>query len=255
LRRFIVLGLLVLLLGVAYALNRLTADWHYVLPVQSGEIAYVTTFDDFTNDWSLYQGRLAAHVENGLLRLTADDTFKRPFSTANQYWGDFDLLVQAIPVAGPANNNNGYGVIFRLQDKGNNSPDDDDFYLFLISSDGYYQVVRSFAGEQKELSAWIPSPLVIQGLDVMNMVRVVAVGDQFRFYVNDQPVQLCIPDDPNGVSTYDERRGGCIEGQMVDALTDSSIANGRLGVVIQTFDEPGVVVDFDNVVVTGPEST
>jgi hypothetical protein len=253
LRRFVVLLVLVLLLGAAYGLNRLTADWHYILPVQAGEVAYISTFDDFTDDWSLYQGRLSAQVTDSSLQLTADDVFKKPFSVTRQHWGDFDLRVHTHPAAGPLNN--GYGVIFRLQDKGNNSPDDDDFYLFLISSDGYYQVVRSIAGDQKELSAWIPSPLVNQGLGVNNTVGVVAIGDTFRFYVNDQPVQLCIPDDVTGVSTYDERRGGCIGGQMVDTLIDASIASGKLGVAVQTFDEPGVVVNFDNVLVVGPEQT
>ncbi len=252
-RRFLILLGLILLLAVTYGLNRLTADWHYVLPVQAGEVAYVATFDDFTDDWNLYQGRLSAQINDSTLRLTAGDINIRPFSTSKQYWGDFDFTVHATPVDGPINN--GYGVIFRLQNKGNSSPDDDNFYLFLISSDGYYQVVRSIDGEQKTLSAWIPSPLVVQGLEVSNIVRVVAVGDQFRFYINDHPVQLCIPDNPDGESTYNEPLGGCIGGQMVDSLTDDTIPYGQLGVVIQALDEPGVVVDFDNVLVVGPQAT
>jgi len=248
LRRFRVLLLLFVLLAVAYALNRLTLNWHYVVPVEPGKIAYAATFDDFIGDWNLYEGRLKSQVANSTLQLEADDIHKKPFSAANQYWGDFDLSVQASPTDGPLNN--GYGVIFRLQNKGNNSPDDDDFYLFLVSSDGYYQVMRSIDGKQKELSNWIPSPLVTQGIGVINNLRVVAVGDRFRFYINGQQVQLCVPNNPDGISTY---RGRCIDGQMLDTLVDASIPNGQLGVVIQSLDEPGVVVNFDNVVVVGPQ--
>ena len=250
-RRLLVLLLLTGLLGVAYVLNRLTEDWHYVLPVQAGEVAYVATFDDFTTDWDVYDGRLQSQVADSALRLAADDTDKKPFSVSKQYWSDFDLSVQASPVDGPLNN--GYGVIFRLQNKGNNSPDDDNFYLFLVSSDGFYQVMRSIDGQQKELSNWIPSSLVNQGIGVTNNLRVVAVGNRFQFYINSQPVQLCIPDNPDGISTYNELNGGCIGGQMLDTLADSSIPNGQLGVVIQTLDEPGVVVNFDNVMVAGPD--
>lgn len=248
-RRSLVLLLLVVLLGIAYALNRLTADWHYVVPTEAGKVAYVATFDNLTDDWNLYQGRLNAAIENSMLRLEADEIKTKPFSVSRQYWADVDFSVQASPVDGPINN--GYGVIFRLQTKGNVSPDDDDFYLFLVSSDGYYQVVRSLNGKQKELSNWIPSPLVNQGLGVTNFLRVVAVGAQFQFFINGQRVQLCVPDDPNGVSTYDERAGGC-KGSMVATLRDSAIPNGQIGVVIQTFDESGVIVNFDNVMVVGP---
>jgi hypothetical protein len=249
LRRFLRLLTLIILLGVAYALNRLTANWHYVLPVETGEIAYAATFDDFTDDWDLYEGRLKAAVENSVLSLTADDTNKKPFSVAKQHWNNFDFSVQASPADGPLNN--GYGVIFRFQSQGNNSPDDDDFYLFLVSSDGYYQVTRSIDGVQKELSNWIPTTLVNQGIGVTNTVRVVAVGDRFQFYINDQPVQVCIPDNPEGISTYNG--GECKQGQMLDVLVDSTIADGQIGVVIQTLDEPGVVVYFDNVMVVGPQ--
>jgi hypothetical protein len=38
----------------------------------------------------------------------------------------------------------------------------------------------------------------------------------------------------------------------LDTLVDASIPNGQLGVVAQSLDESGVVVDFDNVVVYGP---
>jgi hypothetical protein len=252
LRRFRLLLLLIVLLGIAYTLNRLTVDWHYVLPVEVGKVAYTATFDDFIGDWELYEGRLNSQVENSTLKLEADDINKKPFSVASQHWGDFDLSVQASPADGPLNN--GYGVIFRLQTKGNSSPDDDDFYLFLVSSDGFYQVMRSIDGQQKELSNWIPSPLVTQGIDVVNHLRVVATGDRFRFYINGQPVQLCVPNNPDGTSTYNDRLGGCIDGQMLDTLVDASIGSGQLGVVIQTLDEPGVVVNFDNVVVAGPQA-
>lgn len=248
-RRFLVLLILIVLLGVAYLLNRLTANWHYVLPTEAGKVAYVATFDNLTDDWNLYLGRQSAQIDKDFLQLQADDLNKKSWAVSKQFWADFDLSVQASPVDGPINN--GYGVIFRFQNKGNASSDDDNYYVFVVSSDGYYQVVRSLDGQQKELSNWIPSPFVNQGLGVTNLLRIVAVGDHFQFYINGQLVQLCVPDDPNGSSTYDERNGGC-KGTMVDTLQDATIPNGQIGVVIQTLDESGVIVNFDNVMVVGP---
>lgn len=36
-----------------------------------------------------------------------------------------------------------------------------------------------------------------------------------------------------------------------DTLTDDAIAQGQIGVVVQTFSELGVTVEFDNLVVLG----
>ena len=102
----------------------------------------------------------------------------------------------------------------------------------------------------KKLSDWIPSPLVNQGLNVDNQLRVVAQGDQFRFFINDEQVALCIPNNPEGESTYFD---GCVDGEMHDTLTDDSIGSGQLGVMAITLDEPNVEVVFDNVLVYGPE--
>jgi len=250
LRRFLIVLVLLLLLGISYLANRLTAHLHYIVPVVVGKVAYVATFDDFKSDWALAEGRLKAQIlDTGALRITVGEADKLPFSQTKPYFADFDVRVQTTAVDGPEGN--GFGLIFRLQNKDNSSPSDDDFYLFEISSDGYYRVLRAFNGAQKELSTWIPSPVINQHIGATNFMRVNAKGNQFQFFINNHLVQLCIPDDPNGVSTF-PATGQCVGGKMLDTLVDSSIANGQLGVVAQSLDEQGVVVDFDNLVVYGP---
>lgn len=232
------------LAAVLIVLTRLAdmaADWHYVVPAAPGEVLYAATFDESLDDWTLYEGRLSAEASDSHLKLVVDAPQSLPFSTARLHFTDFDLLVQARAVAGPLDN--GYGVIFRAQDP-------DNYYMFLVSSDGYYQVQRAVEGEARILSDWIPSDLVNQGLDEENWLRVVAQGSTFRFYVNGQPVELCVPDDPEGVSTYVD---SCIGGQMQPVLVDDSVASGQLGVIARTFDEPGVEVEFDNFLVFGPD--
>jgi hypothetical protein len=250
LRRLGFLLILIAALVITFSLSRLTASWHYVVPVQPGEVAYVATFDHLIEDWNQYAGRLEAQVSDGVLRLNVGDIESGPFSTTRQHFSDFDLRVQATPIDGPLNN--GYGVIFRLQDNDNTSPSDDSYYLFLISSDGYYEVKRVIGREEKLLSGWIDTPLVNQGIGATNWLRVVANGDRFQFFVNGQPLQVCVPTNPEGESTY--FRGECIDGAMQDTLVDSTIPNGQLGVVALSIDEPGVVVEFDNFLVYGPEA-
>lgn len=245
LRRFLVLILLpvIVLVGVI-VLGRAAAGWHYVEPALPGQIMLVAAFDGLLDDWQAYDdGQLAASFENGALRLSVNAFQSLPYSLARPYFADFDLRVTARAVGGPVNN--GFGVMFRMLDN-------DNFYMFQTSSDGYYRVVRSVNDVEKDLSVWIPSPIVNQGLDVTNDLRVIARGNSFRFYVNGQPALLCVPDDPDAFSTYNDLTGECIGGQMLDTLLDEHLPVGRLGVVAQSFDEAGVVVEFDNVVVTAP---
>ena len=244
-RRFLVLIVVpVLVLAGVIALGRAAAGWHYVESGAPGDVLLVSAFDGMLDDWDVFDdGQLAASAENGALRLRVNAFQSLPYSLARPYFADFDLRVSARAVEGPLNN--GFGLMFRMLDK-------DNFYQFLTSSDGYYQVLRSVAGDVKYLTLWLPSPIVNQGLDAANELRVIAQGDTFRFFVNGQPALLCIPDDPAAESTYNELTGECIDGQMLDTLVDDHIAAGRLGVVAQSFNEAGVVVDFDNVLVTAP---
>lgn len=237
------------LLGLSVAtlvfigLNRLTADWHYIVPAEPGALLYVATFDGPPDDWDLYEGRLSAQQVDGVLVLQAGTANSMPFSATAFHFGDFDVRVQVRAEDGPLNN--GFGLVFRLRDPRN-------YYMFLVSSDGYYRVVREVDGVQREISTWIPSLQVNQGLGALNHLRVVAVADTYHFFVNGVPAALCIPDDPDSFSTYNDVTGECLSGQMTSTFVDDSIDSGRLGVVVMTLNEPDVRVAFDNLVVYGP---
>lgn len=244
-RRFILLILLPALILVGLiALSRAAAGWRYITTAAPGEVMFVAAFDGLLDDWQEYDdGQLSAQAVDGALRLTVNALGRTPYSLARPTFADFDLRVTAWAVDGPLNN--GYGVIFRMQDQ-------DNYYQFLTSSDGYYQVLRRVNGVEKIISIWIPSEIINQGIGAANELRVVAQGDTFRFTINGEPALLCIPDDPNAASTYNDLDGECIGGQMRDRLVDRYLASGQIGVVAQSFDETGVVVDFDNVVVLMP---
>lgn len=246
-RRLLILIVLVAVLVGFIFLNRALANWHYVMPSEPDGLLYLATFDAFNDDWQQYAGRLSSQVVDGVLRLSVGEPVAGPYSVASPHFSDFDVRVQARTVAGPEDN--GFGIVYREQDPNN-------FYYFLISSDGYYYVSRFLDGDEHVLSTWIQSPHVNTGIGAENSLRVIGQGDRFRFYVNDQLLSLCIPDDPSAVSTYNFLTEVCVDGAMLDTLVDSNLTTGRVGMVAKTIQgsESGVVVDFDNVLVFGPEA-
>lgn len=237
-RRWLFLLFLILLFGGLIVLNQLAANWHYVLTGEPGTLLYTAAFDGFEDEWNLLGRRLEPTISNGVMRFELNDVRLSPYQTPKPQFADFDLLIAARAVDGPEDNS--FGVVFRLQDP-------DNFYSFMISSDGYYKINRRLKGEEKDLSMWIASPAVHTGIGTVNWLRVQASGDQFRFYVNGEQLQLCIPNNPAGQSTY--FNGECVDGQMLSTLVDTSLSSGQLGPVVRSLDEPGVVVEFDNLLV------
>ncbi|PJF20984.1 MAG: hypothetical protein CUN56_13390, partial [Phototrophicales bacterium] len=115
-------------------------------------------------------------------------------------------------------------------------------------------VKRVYNGEEKIISNWNRSSAIHQGINAQNTIRVVAVKDQFRFFINGEQVQLCIPDNPSAESTP-LSNGECRGGSWQDTLIDDLIPDGRIGVTVQVgLTQPtGVVVEFDDFVVYGAE--
>ncbi len=242
-RRLLVLLILLLLLAGTIYLSRALEDWHYIVPAEPGAVLYATGFET-GRGWSLQDRRGSViELEANALHIALQAANSRLVAEQRPYFDDFDLRVKARAVSGPVNNS--FGVVFRRSDP-------DNYYVFSISSDGYYRLARVVDGAERELSVWIEATHIVRTNDAENTVRVVAEGAQFRFYVNGVAVPLCIPDDPTASSTYNEFTRECVDGQMLTAITDDTLPFGRVGVFAETLDNPDVRVAFDDFVVLGP---
>lgn len=244
-RRFFIFAILVTVLLAVFRLSRMVTNWHYVVPAAPGELLYVETFDNASDEWESAQGSLSSQVIDGAIRLGVDNEGAGIFSTANPYFRNFDVEVETRLVDGPLNNT--YGVVFRQLDLQN-------YYAFFISSSGYYYVGRISDGSTKALHNWHRSETIHTEIGAVNMLRVVGYEDRFQFFINGEQVELCIPNQPDAESTP-LATGECRDGTWRTTLVDNSIRYGRLGVGVQVGirEETGVVVDFDNVIVYGSE--
>lgn len=106
------------------------------------------------------------------------------------------------------------GVVFHLQDNEN-------FYIFTVSSDGSYALDLYKNNEHTALIDPIESPAIKTGGE-MNSLRVETVGDRIRLYAN---------------------------GQLLDEVSDASFARGRAALAVSSFEEAGASAAFDNLVI------
>lgn len=272
-------ALLLILTLMAVGLNLLyaaLAPREILLTGAAGDLLYAAAFDEFADEWDRYEGQQSAKIHDSRLKLDISAAQTAGWSAARHHFADFDITVQAAARAGPLDN--AFGIIFRKQGADERLCDlpavvlcaldrhlplaaaairqlikadsPASYYAFLISSDGYYSVWKTAQGRQRKLSAWIPSPQVKTGLQAENTIRVLGRGAQFQFFINGQPVMLCIPDDPQALSTY--ANGECIEGTMRPTLHDDSLTAGRLGLIARSMQAGGLAVHFDNVIVFSP---
>ena len=176
------------------------------------------TFDDARNGWTLVQNNQAEiAITDGQLRITVKQPDSLAWSVAaGKTFGDLTLDVDATPLAGPDDND--YGVIVRRVD-------DDNFYRFEISGDGYYNIQKRQKGKwQKLIADWMESSAIHTGA-ATNHLRVTCAGRTLTFFVNQV---------------------------QVAQITDDAFARGEVGVLAGTLTEPGVQVAFDNVQVSKP---
>ena len=155
----------------------------------------------------------------------ADGVYRIYVNTENtDYWAnpglnfeDTVIEVEATKVGGPDDND--FGLICRHQDTEN-------FYIFLISSDGFFGILRVIDGEQELLGmdemAYSES---IKTGNVLNVIKADCIGSSLTLYVK---------------ST-----------QLI-SVEDSSLESGDVGLLAGTFDMLGTDIHFDNFVVRKP---
>jgi hypothetical protein len=183
--------------------------------------------DDFSGEqdcgWVLYnRGGAVAAVDQGVLQLSTSQVGSVWWTNPGQSLDDVLITVDTRQVAGP--NNNAYGVICRYQDEQN-------FYLFLISGDGYYAIGKYQSGSEQIIyltpdGQYQRSDAINQGAG-SNQLEVRCVGNELSLMVN-------------GISLL--------------SVTDPTFVVGDVGLAISTLEAGTAIVEFDNFRVTLPGS-
>jgi len=231
-------------------------------PGQNGSasgVLYQANFDsDVSADWEpvFNTGKVSVAFTNGQLVVDVNSLSDEGTWLAMNYsYDNFVLDVDTNKIAGP--DDNGIIVLFRLQDNNN-------YYRFDISSDGFYTLSKAVNAQPMLVSDWQKSGAIETGAGI-NHIQIQAQGNIFRFLVNGTQLPLCVSSDPNTQPIWDNNQtpAGCIGGQIVQEWQDTSFASGKIGLGAQGVvgvDESGnttpaqATIGFDNLVIRTPEA-
>jgi hypothetical protein len=127
------------------------------------------------------------------------------------------IEVEAFKVGGDRDNR--FGVICR-------AVDDDSFYTFIISSDGFYGIgmINDGAYQLIGMDALQPTDAIQLG-SAMNHIRADCVGDTLTLVVN---------------------------GVQLAQVKDNTFSSGDVGLVAGSYTTPGTDIRFDNFIVYEP---
>lgn len=181
--------------------------------------------DDFSDDrdcgWILYNSQgVTSEIGGGKLRIENSLSGQISWVNADRNFDDVIITTQARQAGGP--DDNAYGVICRYQS-------DSDFYVFLISGDGYYAIGKYQTGApQIEYvtgeGQYLYSDAINQGA-ATNEIKASCVGNVLTLSVN---------------------------GILLDSVTDPTFVRGDIGLGASTF-EPGTAeIEFDSITVIAP---
>jgi hypothetical protein len=184
----------------------------------SGTLLFSDDFSAAPGSWGTWSdaGAMITY-EGGGLRILVNETDFDYWSVAGQNFSDVQIEVDITRLGGPTDND--FGVVCRYRDEKN-------FYMFLVSSDGYYGIGKikddqhSLIGtDQLQYSAQILPD------QTMHHVRADCVGQTLRLFV---------------------------DGNLLLEAQDSDFSAGDVGVLAGSYATPGVDILFDNFTVKQP---
>jgi hypothetical protein len=188
------------------------------LVTQPGQALYHDDFSDPGSGWP--QATSANGIlgyDQGAYRMQVLSPGYDLWAVPGQIYRDVHVEVDATRVSGPVNNQ--FGITCRVQDINN-------FYFFVISSDGYYAI-----GKIKD------GITTLLGQEMMAYASTIRQGSEPNHLRFD-----CIL----------KSLKGFVNGQAIAITEDADYSKGDAGLISGAFNEGGVDVSFDNFVVYKP---
>ncbi len=187
-----------------------------------GEVGlpYSTSFDSVEAIWEegSFDTGDVGFTGTGAYFVTASENGLMMWGVGNVYHTDALISATARQVSAPANDNNGYGVMCRVQPNS-------DGYLFRISGDGFYSIFVVVDGEFTPLVDWTTSGVINQG-NTTNIMQAGCVGNTLTLRVN---------------------------GVEVTSAVDSTYFDGYVAVGATTYEDNSFTeVHFEELSVTAP---
>jgi pSer/pThr/pTyr-binding forkhead associated (FHA) protein len=180
-------------------------------------LIYQDDFGDSSSGWDdAFDAYTTKQYGNNRYQIEVTTSNLVAWGLANRDVADFEVEVEAKLEDGE--DSNGYGLLFRFQDREN-------FYRFDISGDGYYLLSKFVKGEWITIVDWTESPFINKG-KADNLLKVSAIGPTITVSAN---------------------------GQQLTSVQDDSLSHGNFGFFAGTFSEPHAWVSFDNLKLWTPK--
>jgi hypothetical protein len=181
--------------------------------------------DDFSGEsdcgWVTYsRGGATVEIADGAMQISTSQTGQLWWTNPSRNFDDVVIVTDAKQSSGP--DDNAYGVICRYQNEEN-------FYLFLISGDGYYAIGKYQSGSSEvtyltENNQFQPSDAINKG-NASNQITASCVGNELSLTVNGVPLVT---------------------------VQDPTFVTGDFGLAASTLQPGTSVIEFDSVRVTLP---
>ena len=184
----------------------------------SGTILFQDDFSKIPGDWGLWdrKGGLITYEQGGF-RILVNEIDYDFWSVAGKHFGDTLVEVDAARLAGTVNN--AFGLICRYQDNRN-------FYMFLVSSDGYFGIAKLSDGEYRLIgSKQLQYSGLINSAQAAHRLKAGCVGDHLTLWVDSN--------------------------KMLE-VQDPDFTSGDVGLMAGTYSSGGVDILFDNFQVRQP---
>ncbi|HSM25877.1 MAG TPA: hypothetical protein VK856_13525 [Anaerolineaceae bacterium] len=186
--------------------------------IPSGTVLFNDSFDNVESGWRTWinDGSFVIYQAEGL-RFYLDQPNVDFWSSPGLKFDDTRVEIEAIKIDGP--DNNLLGLICRMQDEKN-------FYAFVISSDGYGGIYKVLEGEYVLLNGHTLefSPSIYKG-NAINYLSATCDGNELRLDTN---------------------------GEHLFTVNDDQFTSGDIGLIVGSFEDPGVNIYFDNITVFQP---